>query len=375
MHGTCLPRIREREPRRGLTAPMTSVKPYTREEREFVTAFANALSHATAVIASEPELSVSAGSIADRVRGAYSRFRPQQRSTIAQRARARLSGPIGQRQRYFGAYAERGAEAWTNARPGLDDELKRMLRQAVRARLDFQRQDITESLAVGVATKPFVGAISKTTLEIGYFGDVQGAWTSQTINSPISIDLRWQTNAANAEQGVWQLFAKSGQQEVLLASGKAGNAPGSIFSMDLGKYLPPNPPSLPATYLMRVTPGTKPKVVQGSTPGQTGKVPGKSVGPPSNDVVITYSSVVTPPVQFNIFDIYKTATFMLEVDPHGRGPERRRSRGVSRCGLRPGKLPGRQRPDWRPRSSARSTPSSIPTVRAGKASRIRRRSL
>lgn len=306
-----------RNNRRGLSATMTVAKPYTREERDFIRAFASALSHATAVIAAEPELSVSAGSIAHRVRGAYSRFRPDQRPTIQQRARARLSGPSEQRQRYFGAYAERGAEAWTDAEPGLDRELKRLLHEAVRARLDFQRQEITESLAVGVAAELFHGPFPspKTTLEIGYFyGDVQAAWTSQTIVSPISIDLRWETNAVGAELGVWQLFqsGQSGQQEVLLASGKAGNAPGSIFGINLGKYLSPNPPDVPAVYLIRVTPGTKTKVAQGTSPGQTGKVPGKAVGPPSNDVVITYTAVVTPGVQFQIFEVYQTATFMLE---------------------------------------------------------------
>jgi hypothetical protein len=36
------------------------------------------------------------------------------------------------------------------------------------------------------------------------------------------------------------------------------------------------------------------------------------VGPPSNDVVITYSAVTAPAVQFNIFEIYRTARFVLD---------------------------------------------------------------
>ncbi|MGH9766078.1 MAG: hypothetical protein ACREAB_01485 [Blastocatellia bacterium] len=304
--------------RRGLSATMTVAKPYTREERDFIRAFASALNHATAVIAAEPELSVSAGSIAQLVQRAYSRFRPDQRPAIQQRARARLSGPSEQRQRYFGAYADRGAEAWTDAEPGLDRELKRLLHEALSARLEFQRQEIAESLAVGAAAEYFPGPIlpqSKTTLEIGFFSAGEEAtWTSQTISSPISIELRWKTNAPGAERGVWQLFqsGQSGQQEVLLASGKAGKAPGAVFSIDLGEYLPPNPPAAPAVYLIRVTPGTAPKVAQGSTPSQTGKVPGKAVGPPSNDVVIKYSATVEPGVEFQVFEIYQTARFVLE---------------------------------------------------------------
>jgi hypothetical protein len=110
---------------------------------------------------------------------------------------------------------------------------------------------------------------------------------------------------------VWQLFRSGqfGQQELLLASGKAGDAPGNIFSVDLGKYLPPKPPALPAVYLIRVTPGTKP-VLPGSS--KTVYVPAKAVGPPSNDVVITYSAVVTPGVEFKIFEIYQNMTFLLD---------------------------------------------------------------
>ena len=314
--------------RRGLPATMTVAKPYTREEKDFIKAFAATLSHATAVIAAEPELAVTAGSLAHRVQRDYLRFRPDRRSAIQQRARARLRGPIEQRQRYFGAYANRGPEAWTRAESGLDPDLRRMLRDAVRARVDFQREEITESLAVATAVE-FHGALplSKTTLEIGYFsGDVQAAWTTQTIFSPIQIELRWETNVPGAERGVWQLFKAGGSGEVLLASGKAGDAPGSIFEIDLADYLPPQPPSAPGVYRIRVTPGTKPSVVQGSTASKTGKSPGTAVGPPSNDVIITYSANAPSGVQFEIYDIYQKMYFELEMihmieDQMGGGAE------------------------------------------------------
>ena len=50
------------------------------------------------------------------------------------------------------------------------------------------------------------------------------------------------------------------------------------------------------------------------------------MGPPSNDVVITYSTTVTPGMTFDIFEIYQTAWFVLEsiemvVDQDGPGTE------------------------------------------------------
>ena len=318
--------------RRGLPTPKAVVvKPYSREEKEFIKAFASALSHATAVVAANPETSVAAGSIADHVRASYLRFRPDQHSVIQQRARERLSGSPEQRARYFGTYSQLGSEAWSHAEPGLGSKLKQQLRHAVAARLDAQRQDIATMLGVGPGAN-FLGTQflpSKTTLKIGYFGgDAANSWTALTINSPASYDFLWETNASDAERGVWQLFrvGQSGKQEILLGSGIAGNAPGGIFTINLANYLASTPPAVPAVYRIRVIPGTKPKVVQGSSPNQTGKVPGKAVGPPSNDVVITYSSIVTPGVEFQIFEIYQTATFMLESiymveDQNGPGTE------------------------------------------------------
>jgi len=295
---------RMRENRRGLTAHMTACKPYSREEKDFITAFANMLSHATAVVAANPEIAVPAGSIAHHIREAYSRFRPNQRPAIQERAKARLAGSSELRRRYFGAYADLDAQAWSHATPGLSTELKQQLRRAVRARLDAQHDEIAGRLGLAAATNPnlYHGPFpsSKTTLEVGYFqGDTQNAWTSLTINSPVSIDLLWKTNAPGAERGVWQLFHSGNGPEVLLGSGIAGKAPGGIFTINLGNYLPSGPPYSPAVYRIRVTPGTNPTMKFGAAQGQgPGKVPGKAVGPPSNDVVITYSAVVTPIVDF-----------------------------------------------------------------------------
>lgn len=308
------------EPRRGLSISAARAEPYSREERDFINAFARALSHATAVVAADPDIAVPVGSIAHRVQEAYSGFRSDRRGAIQQRARERLSGPNEQRQRYFGAYWDRGAQAWTNAERGLGRELMQQLKEAVQARLNVQRNYIGEQLATGVATelRPGSRTSGETTLEVGHFsGDVQVAWTALQISSPTSIDLRWTTNVAGAERGVWQLlragksFGQPFQRKVVLASGHAGNAPGAVFTIDLAKYLPSEPPDVPAQYLIRVIPGTKPGFKQVGR-GELAGVPGKAVGPPSNDVVITYSAVLQPSVDFQIFEIYQAAIFQLE---------------------------------------------------------------
>jgi hypothetical protein len=317
--------------RRGLTAHMTACKPYSREEQDFIKAFANMLSHATAVVAANPEIAVPAGSIAHKIREAYSRFRPKLRPAIQERAKARLAGSPELRRRYFGAYADLGPQAWAHATPGLSSEMKQQLRRAVRARLDAQKDKISSLLAAGASSDVLHGPFlpSKTTLVVGYFvGDAANSWTTLTINSPGSYDFLWQTNAVAAERGEWQLFraGKFGQQEILLGSGIAGNAPGGIFTIDLGNYLPSTPPAVPAVYRIRVIPETKPKLGIGPVDGPVVQLPGKAVAPPSSDVVITYSSVVTPSIDFQIFEIYQKATFMLESiymveDQNGPGSE------------------------------------------------------
>jgi hypothetical protein len=299
---------------------MTAVQPRSREEVDFVKAFAAAINHATAVVAADPQKVFPAGTIAERVRQAYKRFRPGEQHAIQQRAKERLSGSSTIRREYFGVWADRGADAWSHAEPGLDADLQQQLKQSVFARLDSQRGEIAESLAPCAAAE-FHGAASiksKTTLEVGYFvGDAAASWKELTITAPTSIDLRWATTATGAERGVWQLFRSlSGQQEVLLGTGHAGAAPGGIFSINLAQFLSPSVPYVPRVYRIRVTPSTAPK----------GRLVPKAVGPPSNDVIITYSSTITPPVTFEIFEIYHHASFVLESiymveDQNGSGSE------------------------------------------------------
>lgn len=307
-------------PRRGISVIAERAQPHTQEEKDFVRAFARAIGHATAVIAAEPGISVTPGSIAQRIQQAYSGFRTEGRVPIAERARARLSGPDQQRQRYFGPYWDRGSEAWTNAERGLGRELTMQLTAAVRARLNAQRHDIAQSLAAAVASelRPGICVVGNTTLEVGHFsGDVQVGWTELQINTPAALDFRWETNVHGAERGVWQLLRGgkslgSHARRMVLASGHAGNAPGAVFSIDFAKYLPAEPPGVPAHYIVRVIPGTKPQLHPGKRLGDVKTIPGKAVGEPSNDVVITYSAAADPSVQFEIFEIYQAVSFELD---------------------------------------------------------------
>lgn len=300
-------------PRRDLGGTLSRARPFCREEEDFVRAFAAMLNHATVAIAADPETPHREGSVAERVRKAYSgAFSAEQQQAIRRRAETLLSAPVEVRRGYFGAYAEAGIEA--HAGPGLSAELKAQLPGAVQARLDAQRGKIAGVLSDHAAIKPSTAgpSTSKTWVEVGHFGDVWDSWHDLTINSPSSLDFHWGTNAPGAERGVWQLV-RAGQQELQLASGKAGDAPGGFFSIDLAQYLPQQPPNAPAQYLVRVTPGTKPKWQPSDDASGPGlMIPGKAVGPQSDPVVITYSSVTAPQIYLNIFDVYKTAVFTLE---------------------------------------------------------------
>jgi hypothetical protein len=186
----------------------------------------------------------------------------------------------------------------------------------VRAPLQHRRAEIEEFLsASGAASSMAAWGTPRTWLEAGYFtGDVIVSWTQLTINSPAKLDFRWWTEEADADRGLWQLLRLDpGKKEVLLASGDAGDAPGPrLFTLDLGKYLPPQPPGVPSVYRVRVSPQTKAKILPGPTPGLAGpKVAGKAVGPRSTPVIITYSAISSPPVDFTVYKLYRS----LEIGP------------------------------------------------------------
>ena len=83
------------ERRRGPPVTMSVVRPKSAEETDFIRAFANAIAHATAVVAARPDLPVAPDSIADLMRQSYTRLRPEQHPAIGERARAWLARPQG----------------------------------------------------------------------------------------------------------------------------------------------------------------------------------------------------------------------------------------------------------------------------------------
>jgi hypothetical protein len=300
-----------RHERLGPLVSKASTRPTTPEEEQFVRSFAHALIHATALAAADPETPLPAESLAERVRLTYEGFRPNQHVLIRERARARLSAPREERRRDFGDHAD-----WTpETAEAMDDNLRALLRSAVHARVEAQRAQIEEFLSAnGVASSLEAMAPPKTWLEAGYFtGDVVANWTKMTISSPIKLQFQWRTEEPEAERGLWQLRYPLFNAEPLIAAGDAGDAPGpDVFELDLGKYIPSKPPSVPTTFHVRVSPQTKPKMLPGSAQGQAGKkVFGHAVGPPSNPVEITYSAIVDPMPSFQVYEIYRS----LQIGP------------------------------------------------------------
>ena len=136
-----------------------------------------------------------------------------------------------------------------------------------------------------------------------------------TITQPAILDFRWKTAVEGAQQGFWQLIGPHGRQhsDVVLASGNAGNAPGGIFTIDLGKFFPATPPLGSSVYQVRVQPFSKMILVWSATPGVISKkVPAKAVGQWSEPVIITYATTDAPPVPFDFTKIYRKAHFHLD---------------------------------------------------------------
>jgi hypothetical protein len=313
---------------RGARVAFTPATPESAEEERFVRSFADALVHATARAASDPETPAPQDTLAELVRAAYARSRTGQQLRIRDRAQARLQAPLEERLRDFGAYAD-----WTpeTARE-LDEKLRAELKAAVRARLEARKKEIGESLSAhGISSSLAKWAQPRTWLEAGYFsGDVVANWMEMTINSPPpTVQFMWRTEEPEAEHGIWQLYRLgAGGKHTLIASGEAGGAPGPrVFTLDLGDYLPPVAPSVPARYHVRVSPQTKMKMQPAAQQGAVGpKIPGHAVGPASDPVVITYSSISSPSPNFQVWQLYRVLTIgptkihMVE-DQFGPGAE------------------------------------------------------
>jgi hypothetical protein len=232
------------------------------------------------------------------------------------RAKERLSGSSRDRKFWFGDYGERTADDWATSRGGLPPELSEPLRAAVRGHLASLDDLIAEQVSIYAGTHYADVLQPTTTLKTGHFGgDIIVEWEEVTIQKPEKLDFRWQTDAASAERGVWELVRKGdfGAKDVHIAYGLAGDAPGQVFTIDFAKYLPPSPGVLGSRYVVRVTPGTAPHFVTSSSDSHAGKAkkPGKAVGPPSNDVKVIYSPVGPPPTEFEFVDCYTHLQFLL----------------------------------------------------------------
>jgi hypothetical protein len=287
-------------------------RPVTREEHEFVTAFANLLTHTTAMVAADPGRRSPAGSIAESVGKAYAGFSRGRHEPIQRRAKAALSGSSEQLRELFGPHFARNEE-WSEG--SLSPELKGLLRDAVRSRLDSQGMQIANDIAGPLTARPGpVATKPKTVVEGGSFGgDAEWVWKKITITQPQILFFRWKTEEAEAAYGRWDLFRKDAGQEVHLGTGVAGSAPLSTFKIDFRDYLPASPPSVPKDYLVRVTPYSSPQVLPSTTEGMGGKkVPGQAIAEPSLPVTITYSAVADGPEHFlPSTDVYTRATCSL----------------------------------------------------------------
>lgn len=237
----------------------------TQEEAEFIEAFAYRLSHALTEVASNPDKSFPEQSLAGRVRTAFLGLDKSKRTAMQKRARAVLSKGVAERQRYIGTQAAKIADAdYLRAGPGLDAEMKILLRRALDARMKVLRSG-TGKLKQFLTTKPRP-VIPKTMLEGGFFEEPDQRGKRQlTLNEPVLLNFRWNTVEEGAGQGLWQLLrVSSGGPAIVLASGiseaRKGDPVNGRFDVDLRKYLPPNPQEEPTYYYVRILPQLKQKI-------------------------------------------------------------------------------------------------------------------
>jgi hypothetical protein len=313
-------------------------KQLTREEVDFIEAFATRLSHSLAVVAANPNKAFPAQSLAGRVRTAFLGLNAGQRTAAQQRAQTLLSKEVSERRLYFGAYAAAGADArHLSAAPILDAELKSKFRAAVDARMKVLRSGAGKLTEV-LTTKPWV-TIPKTWLEGGFLleGDLQGK-QQLTLNEPVIVNFRWRTLEAGAGQAYWQLLrALPGKPAIVLASGisdrRIGKEANGRFEIDFRKYLPPKPAEAPVYYYVRVlaqakaplTPSrrtgpqiqTKPKVApkpESKGSGVSLPVTPEGIGSFSAPVIISYCALGKDAWGQNIQagEMYKKLGFYLD---------------------------------------------------------------
>lgn len=164
--------------------------------------------------------------------------------------------------------------------------------------------------------RPVPGA---TWVRTGFFNEIdQTQKTSTTINEPGFLRFIWGTSLAS-DEGFWRLRRKvAANQFSLLATGIATQGKGGRFDIDLRPYLPTSPPLDSALYHLEVV--------------ARKKSPAQELGAWSAPVQITYGINQTPPTTFDIGDVYRKATLVLDkivvvADQDGPGEEEYRVRG------------------------------------------------
>lgn len=278
-------------------------KALTPEEREFATALGHEVSRALAVAAAHPEMSFPAGSLANRVQKSCRKMLTGPKAAAAQaRAAKLLKADVATRQKYFGNAAKPGSDAQAVAAAGTDLSavLKTKLTKAVNARLMSKDQASIHALAENLRLINLKGLLTRTKVETGHFlGDVVTEGTNTVgLLAPEKLEFRWSTTEVGANAGKWQLVKKLVQvgqhhaRQPVLATGETG-APGSIFTIDLPKWLPPQPPATGAEfYEVRVA--AYKHTPSGTSLQRVGATASQMLGAWSPPVTIKYFKSDTP---------------------------------------------------------------------------------
>jgi hypothetical protein len=278
-------------------------KALTPEEREFATALGHEVSRALAVAAAHPEMSFPAGSLANRVQKSCRKMLTGPKAAAAQaRAAKLLKADVATRQKYFGNAAKPGSDAQAVAAAGTDLSavLKTKLTKAVNARLMSKDQASIHALAENLRQINLKGLLTRTKVETGHFlGDVVTEGTNTVgLLAPEKLEFRWSTTEVGANAGKWQLVKKLVQvgqhhaRQPVLATGETG-APGSIFTIDLPKWLPPQPPPTGAEfYEVRVA--AYKHTPSGTSLQRVGATASQMLGAWSPPVTIKYFKSDTP---------------------------------------------------------------------------------
>lgn len=264
----------------------TRPAPATPEEEALARSLADEISYAMAVVAAGPRPTPNKCSILAGVQRAFEGLRPARKRAASKKARQLLSLSPRERHRYFGSFAAPGFAA-ALAGPVITAERRALLRAALRARLEAQRDDIERYNRF--AFHGGIPALScKTTLQGVLSAELNQYYVERVIHQPAVLNFRWSTTCDVAEDGEWEVRRLPSYSVV--ASGAVGNL--GPFAIDFSAFLPANPDPWPRLYEVRVTPRTKPKTIKvpGDSPGSSdvAKVQSVAVGLPSNAVRVAY---------------------------------------------------------------------------------------